>query len=168
MWTSITPALIGLLGVLVGAIISTGTNYLLAERKETAEAAKEKLSRAIELRTAARLIADELLTGRAAVTILIEKKRWVPAEIKLPLDAWERDKRIIAREFSFDDWSAVRLAAMAVEHFRSLSVGPRDENASEVTAEKAKSVLIDIEAGLQALQPYLSRELHWVTTEQPH
>jgi hypothetical protein len=38
-WATITPAIIGLVGVLVGAIITTGANYLLAVRQETADAA---------------------------------------------------------------------------------------------------------------------------------
>ena len=33
MWPSIIPAIIGLFGVLVGAFITTGANYRLAERK---------------------------------------------------------------------------------------------------------------------------------------
>ncbi len=50
MWPSIIPAIIGLFGVLVGAFITTRANYWLAERKEAAEAAKERVSRAIELK----------------------------------------------------------------------------------------------------------------------
>jgi hypothetical protein len=38
---ALMPAIIGLLGVLVGAIITTGANYWLAERKEAAEVAKD-------------------------------------------------------------------------------------------------------------------------------
>jgi hypothetical protein len=34
MWTTLGPAIIGLLGVVVGAVITTGTNYVLAVRKE--------------------------------------------------------------------------------------------------------------------------------------
>jgi hypothetical protein len=34
MWTTLIPAIIGFVGVLVGAGITTGTNYLLAVRKE--------------------------------------------------------------------------------------------------------------------------------------
>jgi hypothetical protein len=156
MWPSIIPAIIGLFGVLVGAFITTGANYWLAERKEAAEAAKERLSRAIELRTVARLVMDEFLAGRAAAKILTETKTLVPEEAKLPLDAWERDKRIIARELSLEGWNAVRVAALAVEHFRGfrtefLTVGI----VSDQFVERSKLILRDINAGLDALQPYV-------------
>jgi hypothetical protein len=73
MWTTLTPAIIGFVGVLVGSLISTGANYLLAVRKEKADATKDRLSRSNELRTAARLIAGELFNAQTAATILVEK-----------------------------------------------------------------------------------------------
>ena len=51
---TLIPAMIGFVGVLVGAVITTGANYLLAVRKEKAEAARVKLFRTNELKTAAR------------------------------------------------------------------------------------------------------------------
>ena len=54
---TLIPAMIGFVGVLVGAVITTGANYLLAVRKRKAEVARDKLFRANELKTAARLIA---------------------------------------------------------------------------------------------------------------
>ena len=59
---TLIPAMVGFVGVLVGAVITTGANYLLAVRKEKAEAARDKLFRANELKTAARLIADDFFT----------------------------------------------------------------------------------------------------------
>jgi len=156
MWPSIIPAIIGLFGVLVGAFITTGANYWLAERKEAAEAAKDRNSIAIELRTAARLIMNEFLAGRAAAKMLTETKKLVPEEAKLPLDAWERDKEIMARELSLEGWNAVRVAALAVEHFQSfrtqfLTIGA----VSDQFVESSKSILRDINAGVEALQPYV-------------
>ena len=47
MWITFVPAIVGLLGVLVGAAITAWANYWLAVRKEKAGEAKDKLSRAI-------------------------------------------------------------------------------------------------------------------------
>jgi hypothetical protein len=41
MWFTLFPAIIAFVGVLVGAVITTGAIYLLAVRKETADAAND-------------------------------------------------------------------------------------------------------------------------------
>lgn len=97
-WATITPAIIGLVGVLVGAIITTGANYLLAVRQETADAAKTKLARANELKTAARLIANEFVLAHSAAKNLVEQKRLMPEQIECTLDAWQRYKGVVALE----------------------------------------------------------------------
>lgn len=61
---------------------------MLAVRKENAEAAEQRLVRGSELKTAARLVASEFLVAHAAATILADKKRWIPKEIIITLDAW--------------------------------------------------------------------------------
>lgn len=155
MWATITPALIGLLGVLVGATISTGATYWLAVRKEATDLAAEKTKRSTDLRTAARLIADELLAGSVAAKMLVEKRRWTDESIKLPLVAWERHKEVIAREVSYAEWNAIAIAAMAVEQFRDFAPpGGRGQEASAALAETGKPVLRDIKEGLEALKPY--------------
>ena len=160
-WAPITPAIIGLAGVLVGSAITTGANYLLAVRKETAEAAEHRIARASELKTAARLVTNEFLVAHAAATILVDKKRWVPEVFKFSLDAWQRDKEILARELQLQDWNAVMVAALAVEHFRIFHVLPRSgDEASDAMAENGKPVLRDIKAGLEALGPYVSMAEH--------
>ena len=156
LWVTLTPAIIGLVGVLVGAVITTGANYWLAVRKENAEASKDKLTRTIELKTAARLIGNKFFAGRGAAKILVEKKYWVPDEAKLPLVAWERDKGILARELSLEDWDAVRIGAVAVEQFQSLRPVPHTSDImSDAIAESAKSIFRDINTAVETLRPYM-------------
>jgi hypothetical protein len=45
MWITLTPAIIGLVGVFVGALITTGANYWFAVTKEAVEAANDKAKR---------------------------------------------------------------------------------------------------------------------------
>jgi hypothetical protein len=111
-------AIIGLLGVLVGAFITGGANYLLDVRKERAEAAKNRVSRANELKTAARLIANDFLLALTNATNLVERKRWAR---NFPLDAWQKNREVLARELRFKDWNAVYLAELTVEQLRSLT-----------------------------------------------
>lgn len=149
-------AIIGLVGVLAGAAITTANNYVFAVRKENAEAAERRLSRAVELKTAARLVGNEFLVGQEGARMLVDKKRWAPQETKFSLDAWQKDKGLLARELTFNDWNAVATAAMALDDFRTFHTAPRSsDNASDTMAENGKPIFRDIKAGLEALRPYM-------------
>jgi hypothetical protein len=150
---TLIPAMIGFVGVLVGAVITTGANYLLAVRKEKAEATRDKLFHANELKTAARLIADEFFTAQRAVMEFVDNKRWAPgASRNFPLDAWQKDREVLARELSLEDWNAVEIAVLAIERFRTVAPVPRS---SDAMAEIGRPLLNDIKAGLEALIPYM-------------
>jgi len=150
---TLIPAMVGFVGVLVGAVITTGANYLLAVRKEKAEAARDKLFRANELKTAARLIADDFFTAQTAVTELVDNKRWAPAAARnFPLDAWQKDRDVLARELPLEDWNAVETAVWAVERFRTVAPVPRS---SDAMAEIGRPLLNDIKTGIEALIPYM-------------
>jgi hypothetical protein len=165
MWTTLIPAIIGVVGVLVGAGITTAANYLLAVRKEKAEAAERRVARAAKLKTVARLITNEFLVAQKAARILVEEKRWAPKEIKFPLDAswrefpldaWQRDRGVIALELPLKEWHAVEMAAFAVERLRDFHLAPgSSDDASDAMAERGKPVLGDITVGLEALNPYM-------------
>ncbi len=72
MWNTLIPAIMPFVGVIIGAAITIGANYVLAvrkekaeealvARKEAAEAAKDNVVRANELRIAARLVRNEFV-----------------------------------------------------------------------------------------------------------
>lgn len=145
--------IVAFVGVLVGAVVTAGANYALVARRERAEAAKDRLSRANELKTAARLISNDFSTAQEAATVFVENKRWVPGTARnFPLDAWQRDKEILARELPLEDWNAVEKAALAVEHFRTIAPVLR---VSDDMAEADKRLLRDITTGLESLLPYM-------------
>jgi hypothetical protein len=154
---NVDQAIVGFVGVLLGAVITAGiaagTNYLLVMRKEKAEAAKDRFSRANELKTAARLVVDDFFIAQAAAKEFVEKKRWVPGTARnFPLDAWQKDREVLARELPLEDWNMVELAVWAVERFRNLAPIPRS---SDEMAETGHPLLKDITAGIEALLPYM-------------
>jgi hypothetical protein len=113
---------------------------------------KDRLSRANELKTAARLIVDDFFIAQLAATEFVEKKRWVPGTARnFPLDAWQKDREVLARELPLEDWNTVEIAAWAVERFRNLAPVPRS---SDEMLETGQPILKDITAGIQALLPY--------------
>jgi hypothetical protein len=154
---NVDQAIIGFVGVVLGAVITAGiaagANYLLVVRKERAEAVKDRLSRANELKTAARLIVDDFFIAQVAATEFVEKKRWVPGTARnFPLDAWQKDREVLARELPLEDWNTVEIAAWAVERFRNLAPVPRS---SDEMLETGQPILKDITAGIQALLQYM-------------
>lgn len=146
----------GLIGVLVGSVISTGGTYWLAVRKENAEAVKEKSEREVALKTAARLITNEFVWARTAANIAVEKKRWLDEAIKFPFDAWRSSRPIIARELPYHDWAAVETAASAIENFQVFrKLHGSSETLPDATVESLQSIVKEIAKGVEALRPYL-------------
>jgi hypothetical protein len=68
------------------------------------------------------------------------------------LDAWQKDRGVLARELPLEDWNMVEIAAWAVERFRNFAPVPRS---SDEMLETGQPILKDITAGIQALLPYM-------------
>lgn len=135
----------------MGAVISTGANYLLAMRKERADAAKDKVLRANELKVAARLIMKDFAAANGSLESLFVLKAWHPGMAgALELVAWQRESGVLAREFSSEDWQAVSRAGHAVEVFRLYS---REGGDPPLVA--AQGVRAELEIGLNALRQYV-------------
>lgn len=109
-------AISGLIGVLVGGGITTGTSYWLMTRQETVVAAREERSRTNEIRIAVRLVANELIEFQESMRLRILEGRWTDSELRL--DAWGRYKEVLARELSMDDWHQIELTFFEIETFR--------------------------------------------------
>ena len=88
--------IIGFVGVVLGAVITAGiaagANYLLVVRKERAEAVKDRLSRANELKTAARLIVDDFSSHNWLQRSLL--RRSVGCLEQLAISHWMRGRKI--------------------------------------------------------------------------
>jgi hypothetical protein len=169
MWNTLFPAIMPLVGVIVGAVTTTGTNYVLAVRKEKAEealvarkeateAAKDKVARTNELKVAARLISNELYAAYVSALTTIERKQYVHGEVarNYPLDAWRDGKGILARELPYDAYQAVEFATRCIDHFRASSTDVRlSKEIDDAEIESVTSICGDIKAGLDALKQYI-------------
>jgi hypothetical protein len=161
-WVTITPAIVGFVGVVVGASITTATNYFLAvrkekaeealaARKEAAEAAKDKVIRANELKTAARLVWSEFVIVQVAANKLVERQPWVKHQFSL--DAWNRHKEVLARELPRDVW--IELEMMAEKFVDTFSQFPPDYCVDEITADEMRPFLERIKAGVEVIHQYM-------------
>jgi hypothetical protein len=147
-----------LIGVFVGALITKGFDYFLARRSEKVQKKRDSEERAIAVKTAARLVDEELSWRRAAAAQCIKQRSWWVSSTELTRAAWKENKRILATELSSADWRAVSVGVMAMGdlvHVKPESGGP----IAESTIEKIEPILRDIEAARMALDRFAHGEL---------
>lgn len=146
------PALFGLLGVIVGGIITTGSSYLLQRRSERIDRERESRNLGIEIKRAARLIDAELVRAQAAARIAIRTKHWAIPDATLKTEAWQKYSSIIAPVLSYPDWSRLIVAVLAVDDLR---VDRLPGDIPDSTVAHLVPMLEDIEAGVIALMPFV-------------
>jgi hypothetical protein len=103
-----------LLGVIVGAIITKGFDYLLAVRREREEEKRGLNNRILELKAAARLIDEEFMRGEHAATFCISNGHWWPSNVKSTTKAWEENRGLIASDTTLGAWAAIMPGALAI------------------------------------------------------
>ncbi len=66
----------GFLGVIVGAVITAGSSYLLEKQREDRERRREERIRTVNITTAARLIELDFRFASTYLRICLKNKRW--------------------------------------------------------------------------------------------
>jgi len=138
MTVGIISAISGLVGVIVGGIITAVSNYLLYQKRENTERKRDRRKRVIEIKRASRLIDADLSWAQAAAKICVEKRHWWSAVAPpLTVEGWQQYRGIIAPELSNNAWLAVFVAVEAVHHLntaRDLSFKFAEQNEARLTA----------------------------------
>ena len=94
-----TAAIFGLVGVVIGALITGGTNYVLQVRAERRE-----------IRAAARLMLQELTNSGDAIRYAIKLNDREFLHGATSENEWNRHHLFLARHLSDEEWDAVALA----------------------------------------------------------
>ncbi|MFO7556430.1 MAG: hypothetical protein R6W88_14615 [Desulfobacterales bacterium] len=153
-------AIIGFIGVIVGAIIVAGSNYLIASKRERADTQKENRNHVIEIKRASRLIDADLSRANAAAKICVEKRHWWSADAyPLTIEGWQQYRGIIAPELSYNAWVTVRVAVEAVDNLktaRDISINFAEQSENNLTA-MAKELAEEFES-IQAWLTAISKE----------
>jgi len=163
---TIKVAIFGLVGVIIGGFINTGTTIFLNRTRERVNRQREIRKYAVELKRASRLIDAELSRAQALAQICVEKKHWWSQDVQLvTTEAWQKFSGIVAPELSDTAWLAVRVAVEAVDNLRSargiaIELSLTTEAIPNTTAEKIVPMLRDIEAGRSALAPFMLDALY--------
>jgi hypothetical protein len=136
-------ALLGLAGVLVGALITGGFNFWVAWRKERADAAAERKRHDVEVRRAARLIDEDLHAAAAAARWCVEHKIFpVQRLTTLGTPGWQQYRDVLASELSDIAWQSVNVAVEAITALQFLRGGHAKIHRAAVEPETAAMVAI--------------------------
>jgi hypothetical protein len=120
MTVGIISAISGLVGVILGGIITTVSNYLLYQKREKTERKRDRSNRSIEIKRASRIIDADLSRAHAAAHICVEQRHWWSADVPpLTVEGWQQYRGIIAPELSNNAWRAVCVAVEAVHNLNT-------------------------------------------------
>ena len=157
--TSLAPAIIGLVGVLVGGLIAAASNYIVATRTERAERNKLETEREVGLHRAARMVWVELQEANTALDLARGGRIWEPHDTGAHTrsDNWEKYGEILAASMPFNDWDNVSRSYASVHTLRSWY----NRDSSVVLTEDAipnfNVAMGNIEQAILSLEPYLGR-----------
>jgi hypothetical protein len=149
------PAIFGLVGVVIGALLTAGSTYLLEIRREEREMAKEDRDRAEELRKAARLVQFDLSSGVVALERSIEGGQFYRlSHDALTENSWPGVKTIFASALSTQQWNALTLGIRMLASFkgvRDLAMASADRQISEEGERTLKELLDSVRAAQEVL-----------------
>lgn len=160
----IISAISGLVGVIVGGIITAVSNYLLYQNREKTERKRDRRNCVIEIKRASRLIDADLLRAQAAANICVEKRHWWSADAPpLTVEGWQQYRSIIAPELSNNAWLAVCIAVEAVYNLKSardLSIKFAEQSEADLIAmtKKLAEEVEDIQTGLTVISKETTAE----------
>ena len=104
---SLLPAIFGLLGVVVGGLLTATSNFFLEKTKDRRQQQKEHRAHQIQVRIAVRLLYDDLDRAVAVGETLMEKKKWWISMVPPNADIWLKFRGDLALELSEDIWVQV-------------------------------------------------------------
>jgi hypothetical protein len=133
--SDLETAIVGLVGVLVGALISGFFNLGIAWRKERVDAIKERREHDVQVELAAQRIDIDLQIAESAARHCVERREWWHLDGPLRTEGWDQYQATIGPELTKSGKEAVVTAVMAVSAMQS----SRDEATGVLRVEMALS-----------------------------
>lgn len=162
-------ALIASGGAVVGSVIATVPSALLTYRRERREAALAAERAAIELRAAARLVAEELEESAARLAHSARDPESVPPFAGLSTDDWDHNRAAIARGIDgIADWCRLTGAYSMVKRFNAELMQRSTEDAAlafrELVDEYGRVLFIELAYALSNLELVVGDQLFPIST----
>jgi hypothetical protein len=138
-----TAAVFGLIGVVIGALITGGTNYFLQVRAERRE-----------VRAVARLMLQDLSGSADLIRFALDRDEPQLLEDSFNEEEWKRHHLLLARHLSDDEWDAV---ALGYGERMVLTLLVDEENAAQ-RQDDALRALGCVDAACQVLRAHAHRK----------
>jgi hypothetical protein len=150
-------AIVGFVGVLVGAVVAALAQYILAVKRER----REDRANWKSVKRSARLVANELDTAQGANRSSLTLKQWTFTPNHYETNAWLKYRKTLAAELTENAWEALTFGIWAVETVRDVRRANFDQpnpqwSLTDDTAAAIERALVPIENALVALKPYAS------------
>jgi hypothetical protein len=148
-------AIFGLVGVVIGGVITFASSYFLESQKAARELEREERTRGASLRLAARIVDAEISDALSSAQFTLESKRW-PDSMRTELTDWLAHRVTLAAELSGTEWVAVLRAAITIETLAELRTHPKDKGGTlfPSTLSVLQNLIPAFQQGREALAPY--------------
>jgi hypothetical protein len=146
----------GLVGVVIGGVITFASSYFLESQKAAREREREERTRAASLRLAARIVDAEIADALSSAQFTLENKRWGPEPLRPELTDWLAHRITLAAELSGAEWVAVLRAAITIETLTDLVTHPTNDGGMlfPSTLSVLQNLIPAFQQGREALGPY--------------
>ena len=150
-------AIVGFVGVLVGAVVAAFAQYILAVRRER----RDDMADWKSVKRSARLVANELDTAQGANRSSLTLNQWTFTPNMYETNAWLDHRNTLAAALSENAWDALTFGIWAVETVRDVRRANFDQpnplwSLTEDTAAAIEHAMVPIQNALVALKPYAS------------
>jgi hypothetical protein len=155
---TILTAVFGLLGVIVGGLITGAVTYFVEEQRANRDETKERQKRLTDLKRAARLIHEDFIWALISINLAIDTKHWTgPEHDPIRLQTWKDYRSVLAAETNLADWIALQRAVRAMERYQGSMTGAirRDEAIDALELQNLEAYKEALEEGREALKPFL-------------
>ena len=113
-------ALAGLIGAVVGGLLTGGSNWTLEGRRQRRADMRATVDGQRELREAARLIDDELVAGVVTLAEAAQAGTWPRTNEELPVERWRTYGPVVARsDVGETTWTPLAEAYQTVREVNS-------------------------------------------------
>lgn len=130
---TLLPAAFGLIGVIVGGLITAGSAFLLERRREKREREREQRIHDTEVRTAARLVELDVRLAHACAEISVKSLKWSPLPLEpLTWHHWDKYRATLASELSTVEWGVVVTCVEMISQMNYRREQARRENKIEI------------------------------------
>lgn len=157
---SLLPAIFGLLGVVVGGLLTAISNFFLEKAKDRRQQQREHQAHQVQVRTAVRLLYDDLDRAVAVGETLMEKKKWWISMSPPNADTWLKFRGDLALELSEDIWVQVSggigiIEAWTTRRNSEMAKGVRELN--DDVLRNLPDLVGHLKSARDALQKYLGQ-----------